>query len=393
MIDDKKERISILLFKCITGNITEEEQQMVDHWRQENEANERLYSRLMDTCYLEKEYHRRKMMNIQRPMEDMQKRIKERAPRNFSIQWKPLVAAASVALLFCIGFVRFQINSSDNRKANNVQQTLALADIKPGTRQATLTLTDGKKVQLGEDSQINLQTLGKHQSLAQAVSNLKQLSLEVPRGGEFKVVLEDSTEVWLNSESKLIYPESFAQNERRVIVKGEAYFKVTKDPKRPFYVETDGQQVRVYGTEFNIRSYAEDKQVYTTLIEGSIALSKLNEKSGELLLTPGHQALFDKREATTFVQSVDTAVVTSWKKGRFVFEGQNLEQIMCDLSRWYNFDYKFKEESLRRIEFMGSIPRYNDFPSTLALLKKSGGIEFHLEGSTVIISQEKKPEH
>ena len=233
--------------------------------------------------------------------------------------------------------------------------------------------------------------MGKQQSLAQAVPKLKQLSLEVPRGGEFKVVLEDSTEVWLNSETKLIYPESFAQNERRVIVEGEAYFKVTKDPKRPFYVETDGQQVRVYGTEFNIRSYTEDKQVYTTLIEGSIALSKLHEKSGELLLTPGHQALFDKQKATTFVQPVDTAVVTSWKRGRFVFEGQNLEQIMCDLSRWYNFDYKFQDESLRQIEFMGSIPRYNDFPSTLTLLKKSGGIEFHLEGSTVIISQEKKP--
>lgn len=391
MIDEKKERISILLFKCITGSITEEEQQVVDNWRQENEANERLYSRLMDTRYLEKEYHRRKMVNVQRPMEDMQRRIKEKASRNFSIQWKPWVAAASVALLFCLGFVRFQLTSSDNRKADNTQQTLALAAIKPGTRQATLTLADGEKIQLGENSQSNLQTLGKQQSLAQAVSNLKQLRLEVPRGGEFKIVLEDSTEVWLNSESKLIYPESFAQNERRVIVKGEAYFKVTKDPKRPFYVETDGQQIRVYGTEFNIRSYSEDKQVYTTLIEGSIALSKLNEKSGELMLTPGHQALFDKQKATTFVQSVDTAVVTSWKKGRFVFEGQNLEQIMRDLSRWYNFDYKFKEESLRQIEFMGSIPRYNDFPSTLALLKKSGGIEFHLEGSTVIISQEKKP--
>ena len=110
MIDEKKERISILLFKCITGNITEEEQQVVDNWRKENEANERLYSRLMDTCYLEKEYHRRKMMNVQRPMEDMQRRIKEKASHNFSIQWEPWIAAASVALLFCIGFVRFQMN-------------------------------------------------------------------------------------------------------------------------------------------------------------------------------------------------------------------------------------------------------------------------------------------
>lgn len=85
------------------------------------------------------------MMNVQRPMEDMQRRIKEKASHNFSIQWKPWIAAASVALLFCIGFVRFQMNSSDNAKSDHVQQTLALADIKPGTRQATLTLADGEK--------------------------------------------------------------------------------------------------------------------------------------------------------------------------------------------------------------------------------------------------------
>ncbi len=388
MITGKDEIISTLLLKCIAGTITEEEQQQLDYWRQESEAHEQLYSRLQDTHYLEKEYYRRKMIDIQRPLADMRHRIEAERPRKASIAWKPWVAAASITLLFCISFTKFWVIPIE-KEVVKLSQTVALADIQPGTQQATLTLADGGKLQLGANEKANEHTIKRHQAVAQAIPDIKQLSLEVPRGGEFKIVLEDSTEVWLNSESKLVYPESFAQNERRVIVQGEAYFKVSKDVNRPFYVETDGQQVRVYGTEFNIRSYAEDKQVYTTLIEGSISLSKLSEESGELMLTPGHQALFDKNEATTFVKKVNTAVVTSWKEGRFVFEDQNLEQIMQKLGRWYDFDFRFEDENLKQIVFMGSIPRYGEFPTALALLKKSGGLKFSLQDSIVIIGKEK----
>ncbi len=388
MITRKDEYISTLLLKCITGTLTEEEQRQLDDWRQESDVHERLYNRLQDARYLEKEYHRRKMINVQRPLVDMERRIEAERPRKASIAWKPWVVAASIALLFCISFAKFWVTPIEKEVAN-LSQTVALADIQPGTQQATLTLTDGEKLQLGANERANEHAIKQHQALAQAIPDIKQLSLEVPRGGEFKIVLEDSTEVWLNSESKLIYPEAFAQNERRVIVQGEAYFKVAKDTERPFYVETDGQQVRVYGTEFNIRSYAEDKQVYTTLIEGSISLSKLAEDSGELMLTPGHQAQFDKADATTFVKPVNTAVVISWKDGRFVFEDQNLEQIMQELSRWYDFDFRFEDESLKQIVFMGSIPRYGEFAAALTLLKKSGGLKFSMQDSIVIIEKEK----
>ena len=166
---------------------------------------------------------------------------------------------------------------------------------------------------------------------------------------------------------------------------GEAYFKIAKDEERPFYVETGKQLVQVYGTEFNIRSYNEDENIYTTLVNGSIALSKTDDKSGRLMLTPGHQVLFNKENKITSVRSVDTEVITSWRHGRFVFEEQKLEQIMIELSRWYSFDFIFESDNLRQIVFMGSIPRYSDFSTTLAILEKSGGIRFKVDGEIVTI--------
>ncbi len=388
MISKKDEYITSLLFKNIVGSITEEEQRQIDEWRKESDAHERLYARMLDAGYLKKECLRRSVINARRPLEDMEQRIaKEKGGRTITI-WRPWIAAASVVLIVCLGFAKLWTSSGGTTGEVTVQTRL-LSDIKPGSQQAVLTLTDGEKVQLGANRVTNEQAIKSHQTLAQAIPDIRQLSLDVPRGGEFKIVLEDSTEVWLNSESKLIYPETFSTTERKVIVTGEAYFKVAKDKERPFLVETDGQLVKVYGTEFNIRSYSEDEEVYTTLIEGSVSISKLSEKSGELMLTPGHQACFSKSDESTSVKVVNTSVITSWKEGRFVFENQTLRQIMRDLSRWYDFDYRFEEEGLSDIEFMGSIPRYSDFTSALALLKKSGGLEFYMEGDKVIIAKDK----
>ena len=190
----------------------------------------------------------------------------------------------------------------------------------------------------------------------------------------------------MNAESKLIYTDTFSANERRLILKVEAYFEVVKDEQKPFYVESNGQVVRVYGTEFNVRSYEEDADIYTTLVSGRVSLQSMNGNEAELILTPGKQAVFDKRQRSTSVRPVDTQVVTSWRRGMFVFEEQNLEQIMRDLSRWYNFSYEFKDTSLRETVFMGSVPRYGDFNEILEILEKSGGVKFRVKDRVVIIS-------
>ena len=328
-------------------------------------------------------------------MLDMQKRINAQNLNSKKIQWRNMAVAASVAILICLGVTKLWNKTGDISSEDNysITEMTAHSEIKPGETKAIFRTAEGEEVELGADDHINRKALSavnaKSQLLAKNEKVQPKLCLNVPRGGEFKVVLEDGTEVWLNSESELIYPESFSDNERRVAVRGEAYFKVAKEEERPFYVETEGQLVRVYGTEFNIRSYNEDKEVYTTLVSGSIALSKADGKSGRLMLTPGHQAQFSKEEEETSVRPVNTDVVTSWRHGRFVFEEQRLEQIMTELSRWYSFEYSFEDESLRDIIFMGSIPRYSDFDTSLAILEKSGGILINVQGTNVLISKKK----
>lgn len=159
-----------------------------------------------------------------------------------------------------------------------------------------------------------------------------------------------------------------------------------KDSLRPFYVESAGMEVRVYGTEFNISAYAEDENVYTTLVSGSIALKPLHDTQAELVLTPGHQAIFQKDERSTFVRPVDTRAVTSWHEGRFSFEEQTLDQIMLTLSRWYNFDYEITDNRLAKTVFKGSAPRYSELSEVLSILEKSGGINFRIKGEKIIIT-------
>lgn len=386
MIDERDERICRLLFKRIAGPLSEEEQNELNAWRQESEAHEALYGRMLDPAYLEREYRRRRAIDCERPRLDMQRRIRAERMQRQRIPRLIATAAAAAAVILLVIFS----GRIGDRSPLPVETDPLVAEapaIRPGITRATLTAETGERISLGADASANAECLENYVAKRLAVETPRQLSLDVPRGGEFRIVLEDSTEVWLNSDSRLTYPESFSGTERRVAITGEAYFKVMRDEKRPFYVETDGQLVRVYGTEFNIRSYAEDPDVYTTLVSGSIALCKDGTKSGELLLTPGHQVLFDKTDQATSVREVDTEVVTSWRHGRFVFEEQNLEQIMRDLSRWYDFDYTFEDDALRQIVFMGSIPRYSEFATALAILEKSGGLQFRVEGLHVVIAR------
>ena len=269
------------------------------------------------------------------------------------------------------------------------ETALYASQIHPGETKAVLTTDDGQVIDLGADAVRNEKAI-KNRRIKGRQENSTDVPrfnhLTTPRGGEFEITLEDGTKVWLNAESQLSYPDTFRSDERRVILKGEAYFQVAHNEEKPFYVESDGQLVRVYGTEFNIRSYEEDAAVYTTLISGSVALQVAGNLNAELFLTPGRQAVFDKKEASAFVRSVNTEVVTGWRKGLFVFEEQNLGQIMATLARWYNFDYEFADNVLSETVFMGSVPRYGDFNEVLEILEKSGGLKFRLENHTVIIS-------
>lgn len=388
MDNNNLNNISELIYKQIIGSITEEEFHELQEWRKSNPKNEETYRRLIDIHFLEKEYHKYKTIEHTRPLEDMKSRIqRERFPKQIRF-WK-LTSAVAATLLFAVCSITLWNTFENRSETYTAMENISsqIPDIEAGKTQAILTLNDGSTISLGADSTVNSQLIARQQSSSQNEAK-KINNLTTPRGSEFMVMLEDSTKVWLNAESQLIYPESFDEKERRVKIKGEAYFQVAKDATRPFYVESSGITIRVYGTEFNINAYAEEKEVYTTLVSGSISLQHANESKSELVLTPGHQAIYNKDNKITSVKSVNTEAITSWHNGRFVFEEQTLEQIMKTLARWYNFEYEFDNENIRSTIFKGSAPRYANLSEVLSILEKSGDLVFKAKNDKIIITTE-----
>lgn len=380
------DKIIKLILQKSSGEIAPEELSSLEEWTAGNPDRAKLVAELTDPNVLEEYRMLRSRVSSEKAYEEMCRRLEleSKVSTRRTMTW--ISAAAAVAVAVWAGISYLTPNSLEKPA-----EPLALTSVEqlhPGAAKATLTLSDGSQLELnGEKTEFPEIAATEHKSAKEV-----NLSLEVPRGGEFMIVLEDSTKVWLNSASKLTYPEHFAEGRRHVSIEGEAYFEVARDSSRPFYVEVPGAQiVKVYGTEFNVRSYPEDPEVRTTLCEGSISLTQANGNGGELFLSPGNQAVFDKTTCVANLRTADIERVSGWRNGRFVFEEQTLNQIMQDLSRWYDFEFEFKDNDLRETVFMGSIPRYSNFTTAIAILEKSGGIAFDIVNNKVVIT--KKPNH
>lgn len=382
------ERIGYLILKKLKGNLSSEEEHELELWMSESEEHRQLAERLSDPLHLAEAYEREKRVDWHRPMEDMQRRVSKIRRRSFMRKAVP-AAAAIFVIAFVVGAFWLIPGLNKTKHADIIAETLELSDLTPGKTGAVYRGTNGRTMLLSaSDTSIvanQIEMDGKKSERGEWVN----LSLEVGRGREFKIVLEDSTVVWLNSESTLCYPEKFAANSRRVSVTGEAYFEVHHEKNRPFIVDIGGEMIKVYGTTFNVRGYKDEEAILTTLETGKISISDIQNRDAELFLYPGHQARFDKATSEVRMKEVDTEIVTGWRQGKFVFEETPLSTIMRDLSRWYDFNYEFAEEDLKNIIFMGSVSRYADFRTIISILEDGGEVKFSLSGNKIVISRKK----
>lgn len=164
----------------------------------------------------------------------------------------------------------------------------------------------------------------------------------MPVGCKGNVLLPDSSVVWLNSGSTLIYPEHFADNSRELTLSGEGYFEVTKNPDAPFLLKTDHMTIRVLGTSFNVRSYPEDEIVETTLLSGSVQV-RMADKS-DYRLTPNQQITFNTQKNLCQLKEVRAADFGLWKDRALSFENEPLNQILQKLSHWYHIPISDPQE-------------------------------------------------
>ncbi len=215
---------------------------------------------------------------------------------------------------------------------------------------------------------------------ADAITPAQLMALSIPRGHDYHLTLADGTQVWLNAESRLEFPDRFNGNTREVRLKGEAYFEVKKDAKRPFIVHTDYLTTRVLGTSFDVRAYSR-KDASVTLVSGRVQV-----KTGDLaqVLSPGEQAALKGSQLA--VIPVDTYPITQWKEGFFYFDNQSLFVIMQELARWYGVNVSFDDTSKMKLRLHFVVERSKSLRDAIANLNALGVVHAEVDGNMVIIN-------
>ncbi len=309
--------------------------------------------------------------------------------------WLKLSAAAMLILSLSISFFLFR--SPGGKQSSDV----ATADIDTikiiqDHNKAELTLADGSTIALDAMVEGNISNqqgvkvikidsaiLSYNKDNAKKYGQLPVFNtITVPVGGQYQLILADGSHIWLNSASSLKFPVAFIEKNRKVELKGEAYFEIAKDASKPFIVETGNMQVQVLGTHFNVMAYPEEAGIETTLLEGSV---KLLTNSHQTFINPGEKGTLSNGNAVSFsVNKANIEEVIAWKEGRFRFDEMNIKPIMRQISRWYDVDIVY-EGDLSGVSLSGSVPRKEKVTQLLRALEMSGRIKFELKGNQILV--------
>lgn len=376
------DEIQHIIIASLEGNATDRELVALRNWLEETVENAALYE---DFCHIWKEAGKGERYDEDRAW----KQFVAHAEKNVSVHRKRLMLrwmeVAAVIIFLITGGVWYWIDNSYSEK----EIQLMAEQIEPGGKKAILFLGENCHVELGNGQQDSL--FYKNDALKQdgntlvysdKISDKESVEynrLVTPRGGEYSVVLSDGTKVWLNAESELKYPVHFKGVERRVYLKGEAYFDVAKRNGQKFIVCSDKTQVTVLGTEFNIKNY-ESGVIATTLVEGSVSVGYGGK---ECRLKPGQQATIDADGMN--VKDVETTLYTAWKDGFFVFRDVTLDCILQELSRWYDFTYFYQNEKLETLRLTAKIRKFDSVKDIFEILKTTEQVDFVVKGKTVTV--------
>ncbi|WGQ08879.1 FecR family protein [Pedobacter gandavensis] len=375
----KKYKPEELIHNYLNGTASNEERIIVESWHIQD---------IKDSEYLPSKEH----------ITDAHKRIWDKIDSRIHRDQRKVVSkklrsrvaiAASLVLISSIvtyNYLKPLPKSSDHIIIQN--------DVLAGGNRAILTLNNGQRIILNQTSKeliavqggisirksngLLIYDLHKKNSTYNSTSINR---LETPRGGKYQILLPDGTKVWLNSASILTYPNSFKGSERKVSLKGEAYFEVARDKKRTFKVVCESQTIEVLGTHFNIKSYEDEYQTQTTLAKGKVKILKgLQYK----ILKPGQAAFTSKNSKTIQIESTDLEKDLAWKNNEFIFNGDDLMSIMREVSRWYDVKVIYKGD-FNEQKYFGVVSRSKNISEVLKMLQLTGKINFKIEGRRITL--------
>ena len=307
--------------------------------------------------------------------------------------WGMRIVAIIIVLIGV--FFAWQIRQAPTEKFIPVAEVVK---IESGSPKAILVMNAGEPIELkeGESRQvadvfgvkvIQDSTGGlRFEDREGAEEEIGKSSVIVPEKGEYFVILSDGTKVWINSDSELEFPNRFGEDIREVKLKGEAYFEVTSDLRKPCNVLAGETKVHVLGTAFNVSAYREDRQTEVALLRGKVSF---DVKDKVYVLVPGEIATLNRESGETIVRKGDVAAIVDWKAGRFNFEDMSLEELTVKLSRWYGVTFVFSDEAVKKLRFSGAMTKYRTLDYVLDMISKTTDVTFSLKENRVTVSSKK----
>ena len=405
-------RITYLVERSLQEKITEEERSELFYYLVQDQYrelfDELFYQALFDDIVLE-DIEESQQQHIFESILGVDKRIKVKNVHFNFWKWGSVAAVFLMVLGFMLFYfsekpiennnIQSQSNITqeilNNNENNSIQKNI---EPLPANDQALFTTSDGISLRLDDlnigekkiidDIIIQKTNLGEvlflsRQDLDSRKSQDKLYTIVTPRGSKYKIRLPDETVVELNSSSKLIFPTIFSATERKVSLEGEGFFDVKSDKLKKFIVHVRGKKIQqdvvVYGTQFNINAYPETENIVTTLIEGAV---KVRSQENETELLPLQQCVLSSESIVVSRANVD--INLAWKNNFFYFSNETIENVMNEISRWYDVDIVYTENP-PNIKVWGQISRTKSLDEILDILAKANDITFRMKGKEVVV--------
>lgn len=381
-LDELPFQIAGLISAHLVGDLSPQQRRELDAWIQADPANAHLLQRLQEqsrqpTANPLLRYDA--IAGLQAIKEKVATKRKGRVYRQ-RVWW---AAAAAIPLIVGLGLYLGQ----QKPDAPLEYGTNPMADIPPGSSQAILiTGSDSLSLAAGKDT---LLALGSGLSARQQQGTLHLSSttatnteapfqtLITPKGGTYRIVLEDGTKAWLNAASSIRFPARFSRHDRTIAITGEVYLEIAADAIRPFRVLADEHTIDVLGTAFNVNTYSPGEAV-ATLVSGKI---KVSAGTDQKLVQPGEQASISAGGIN--ISPADVEQVLGWKNGRLIQRKARLEAVMADIARWYNIDVAYIKGTEHRSGITIDISREVPLGKVLEMLELSGAARFSRSGRVV----------
>ena len=387
-----KDPIIQLIADKLSNEIDSENNEMLMNWIRESDQNKKTYNSYVSLFSdIQNLKNKDIIINSKLHFDLVKAKIIKKKKRRILIE-RILYPVAAV-LLPAIIFITILFNTD----TTSVDIPVQIAEITPGVKKAQLVLSTGERFELSDTIlNINLHKgdvniKNKESRLIYSVEDnhiiqkVRYNTLIVGRGEEFQLTLADGTKVWLNSESVLRYPVQFSAKNRKVELKGEAYFEVAHNAHKPFLVNTHEINIEVLGTSFNVSAYADDKTVHASLVEGKVKVHSNIGDLSEKILQPNQQFVYNKADNCVAVNHVNAGFYSAWKDGAFTFDNEPLTSIMRKLERWYDIRVFFQGQNVQKLRFSGKLLRFRTCNEVLEVIKKTTYIDFEIQKDRIVI--------